>query len=245
MKESNGRRVRAVAPDRESERAAIPTSGKKYMTLLFWSFIFIISLALLIKSSDILLSRAEKVGLAFGLSPFIIGALIVGVGTSFPELISSLSAVFQGATDVVVANVVGSNIANIFLILGISALMAGSISVTKDLIDLDLPLLALSTVLLLFVVWDAHVSFVEAIFLLLTYGIYLAYTILHTEEQTDTFIERIMMRLKGKASAPLATEEAPSEERPRISAADIGMLVVSIAGLALGAKYIIESVIAL
>lgn len=67
--------------------------------LLFWIVIFIISLALLVKGADWLIASAEKIGLAFGLSPFIVGVTIVGVGTSFSELISSLAAVFKDVTD--------------------------------------------------------------------------------------------------------------------------------------------------
>lgn len=214
-------------------------------TLIFWIIVFGISLALLIKSSDLLLTRAEKIGLALGLTPFIVGALIVGVGTSFPELISSLSAVFQGVPDVVVANAVGSNIANILLILGLSAIVAGALVVTKELINLDLPLLALSTSMFLVVVWDGRVSFAEAVILLLTYGIYLAYSILQTEERSDTFVERVIMRLKGKVLQPLATEDAPVQERPKMRPIDFLVLLLSVVGLAIGAKYLIESVITL
>ena len=83
------------------------------MLLLFWIFVFVVSLVALVKGADYLVESAEKIGLSFGLSPFIVGVTIVGIGTSFPELISSFVAVFQGLPEVVVANAVGSNIANI------------------------------------------------------------------------------------------------------------------------------------
>lgn len=72
--------------------------------ILLWSLVFIVSMAVLVKGADWLIASAEKIGLSMGLSPFIVGVTIVGMGTSFPELISSLAATTRGVTDVVVAN---------------------------------------------------------------------------------------------------------------------------------------------
>lgn len=116
---------------------------------LFWIIIFIVSLAILVKGADLLLGSAEKIGLAVGLSPFVVGVVIVGLGTSFPEIISSFIAVLKNVTEIVPANAIGSNIANILLVVGLSAVVGGRLAVTKNLIDLDLPLLAISTVLFL------------------------------------------------------------------------------------------------
>ena len=73
----------------------------------------------------------------------------MGLGTSFPELISSFVAMFRGIPEFVVANAVGSNITNILLIVGISAIIGKKLGVTKSLIDVELPLLAIGTVLFL------------------------------------------------------------------------------------------------
>jgi cation:H+ antiporter len=99
-----------------------------------------------------MLAAAEKIGLALGLSSFIVGVVIVGLGTSFPEVISSFAAILQGAPEIVAANVIGSNIANILLVVGLSAVVGGRLAVTKNLIDLDLPLLAISSALFLEIV---------------------------------------------------------------------------------------------
>ena len=126
------------------------------MTIV-WIIVFIVSLAALVKGADWFLESSEKIGLAFGLSPFIIGVLIVGLGTSFPELASGISAILQNASEIVPANAIGSNISNILLIVGIAAIIGRRLTVTKSLIDLDIPLLALSTVLLLGILWDKQV----------------------------------------------------------------------------------------
>ena len=137
--------------------------------LLIWVIIFIVSLVAVVKGADWLLASAEKIGLAAGLSPFIIGVTIVAIGTSLPELVSAIVAVLKGATEIVTANAVGSNIANILLIVGLSAVVAKRLVVTKSLIDLDLPLLAISTVLFIGMAWDQQISLAEAVLLIITY----------------------------------------------------------------------------
>lgn len=197
--------------------------------LLFWIIVFVVSLVVLVKGADWLIAAAEKIGLAAGLSPFIVGVTIVGAGTSFPELISSLAATFRGVTEVVAANVIGSNIANILLIIGVSALFSKKLRVTKNLIDLDLPLLAISTVLLLGVVWDRQITLGESILLLVSYAIYMAYTIIHVEETEHAQTEQEQKEAKAT--------------RPKINVKDIVMLVVGIAALSFGAKYLVDALI--
>jgi cation:H+ antiporter len=212
--------------------------------ILFWVVIFIASLAVLIKGADWLLSSAEKIGLAIGLSPFIVGVTIVGVGTSFPELISSLVAVFKGATEIVAANAIGSNIANILLIIGASAVVGRKLVVTKSLIDLDLPLIAISTVMLLGIIWDRQITFFESVILLITYGIYLAYTIFNKDDLESEYHAEVLPDRTVRRHLALAKTE---EEiiRPKLTAKDFIFLVVGIVGLVLGARYLIDSVIQL
>ena len=203
--------------------------------VLFWILVFILSLTVLVKGADWLLDSAEKIGLAVGFSPFIVGVIIVGIGTSFPELISSLVAIRQGVVEIVAANAVGSNIANILLIVGFSAVVGGRLVVNKSLIDLDLPLLATSTVLLLVVVIDRQVTFFEAILLVAAYGVYLLYTILHKEHED----------IHEDSSAKEKQRKKKKIKPPKIVPMDIIFLVLGIAGLVLGAKYLIDSVIKL
>ncbi|MDD4975511.1 MAG: calcium/sodium antiporter [Bacteriovorax sp.] len=207
--------------------------------LLFWIIIFIVSLAALVKGADWLLVNAEKIGLSFGLSPFLIGVVIVGVGTSFPELISSSVAVFRGVTEVPIANAVGSNIANILLIVGISAVIARKLVVTKNLIDLDLPLLSIGTVLLLGTIMDRQVTRGEAILLVVAYLIYLLHTILHKEEPDD--IALLPSRKERRKHMKIVKEDP--FEKPKIGFKEIFFLILGIACLVIGAKYLIEAMI--
>jgi cation:H+ antiporter len=190
--------------------------------LIFWIAVFIVSLFALVKGADFLLSAAEKIGLKIGLSPFIVGVTIVAFGTSFPELISSFVAVFNGVPEIVAANAIGSNIANILLVAGIAAVVANRLAVTKDLIDLDLPLVALSTVIFFMVAVDGSITFFESVFLLITYGIYLGFSLIYKDDKSQ-----------GKV------------KKPKITTTDLMTLFIGIVGLALGAKYLIDAIIAL
>ncbi len=194
--------------------------------LVFWIIVFVVSLVVLMKGADWLLDGAENIGLAAGLSPFIVGVVIVGLGTSFPELFSSLAAVFKGATEIVVANAVGSNITNIFLVVGLAAVFGRRLSVTKNLIDLDLPLLAISTALFLGVVWDSQIVFFESLLLLVAFGIYVLYAIFH---KSETFV--------------LSKKKNPTNTKFAVK--DFVFVILGIVGLVLGAKYLIDSVIIL
>ncbi len=195
--------------------------------LIIWVVLFLVSLAVCIKGADWLLESAEKLGIVIGLSPFIVGVLIVGLGTSFPELIVAMTAILQNVTEVPVASAIGSNIANILLVVGIAAIVGKKLVVTRSLIDLNLPLLAISTVLFLGVVWDGVVTFFEALILLATYSIYLIYMFKHKEEAEEDE-EIVKMEVIKK---------------DRLKFLDIVKLLGGGIALALGSKYLVDSVI--
>jgi cation:H+ antiporter len=213
--------------------------------IVFWIFIFIISLAVLVKSADWFVESSEKIGLALKISPFIVGVTIVALGTSFPELASSIIAVLKGATEIVVANALGSNIANILLIVGISAVAARRLIVKRSLIDLDAPLLAASTVLFVFIMWDRVIVFGEGILLIVAFLVYFLYTIFQKkgEEETPEIAEVVPSRVERREKAIIKQEKTktPQKLTPRIFV----FLIIGIIGLALGANYTIESVIKL
>jgi len=189
------------------------------MTILIAAIIFIISLGLLVKSSDWLLYSAERIGLRFGMSPFLVGVTIVAFGTSLPELISSFVAVYQGLPDVVAGNAIGSNVANILLVTGIAVVIGKKMEVSKNLIDLDLPLLATSTAIFYMVARDGSIVFGEAIVLLISYAIYLIFSIKYEKNIDNSAVDR-----------------------PSLNRKDGLFLTAGIIGLALGANYLISSI---
>jgi cation:H+ antiporter len=144
------------------------------LEVLGYIALFIFSIGILVKASDWFVDSAEEIGLSFGISPFIIGVTIVAFGTSLPELAASIAAVLAGDTEIVIGNVVGSNVANICLVLGLVAVLSKSVRMDTRVIDLDVPILFASTFLLYFVLQDQKVVWWEGIFLLIGLVIFLA-----------------------------------------------------------------------
>jgi cation:H+ antiporter len=200
------------------------------MSILLWFAAFCVSLAVLIKSSDYFTNSAEKLGFFFNLPPFIIGVTIVAIGTSLPELASSLAAVFSNKTEIVVANVVGSNIANIFLVLGIAALFAKKIKIKYDIIKVDLPILASSAFLLYFFALDSRITMAESIILLTALMIYITYTIKdHSSFNELNELEKDKNKINGLFNI----------------LKEFFILIISGLFIYLGAKYTIDSVVEL
>ena len=141
--------------------------------MLVSSLIFIVSLLVLLVSARFLTGAAEKLGLHFGLSSFVIGVFIVGIGTSLPELVAGVLSGLAGNSEIVSGNVLGANISNIFLILGlIAALSRKGIDLGGGYIMVDLNFLIGSSLLLGLIMMDGEIAFSEGIFLLATYAIY-------------------------------------------------------------------------
>ena len=120
------------------------------------------SLTALVVASDWFIGSAEKIGTYMGIPSFIIGVTIVAFGTSLPELATSIAAVMSGSSEIVVGNVIGSNITNILLVLGISAFVAGNMKIDFDVMNIDMPLLFGSAFLLYFALYDLQFTLVEA-----------------------------------------------------------------------------------
>ena len=99
--------------------------------------IFIVSLAILIFGSDILVAQSEKIAKKFGVSEFVIGATLVALGTSLPEMAASVSASLNNKPELAVANVIGSNIFNITLVLAVIFIVSKNINPSRDFFAKD------------------------------------------------------------------------------------------------------------
>lgn len=118
----------------------------------------------LIWSADKFVEGSACIAKAAGLSPLIIGLTIVSFGTSAPEILVSISAALEGAGELAVGNALGSNLANIGLVLGATALVA-TLPVRKLILLHEMPILIGVTALAGYVLWDAHVSLFEGLVL--------------------------------------------------------------------------------
>lgn len=192
------------------------------LDLIYWIAVFLVSLAVLIKASEYFTLAAEDVGIVMGIPSFIVGVTIVSLGTSLPELVSSIIAVLENSPEIVVGNVVGSNIANIFLVLGLAAFFGRKLKVSFELIHVDLPLLIGSAFYLALTLWDGLFTAPEAILGFLGIIIYITYTIRTQKERNPE-----------------------KSKKKKLEAKTIATLVLSSVFIYLGADYTIESVIRL
>ncbi len=144
--------------------------------MLFAYFFYLaISILVLVKSADYFTSSAEKIGAYLKLPPFVVGVTIVSVGTSLPELITSMFAAAEGQSPIVIGNVVGSNIANIFLVLGLASVVSGGLSTEHDVMKVDLPMIAASAFLLFVCSYDGRFDYGEGIVFIAALAIYMFY----------------------------------------------------------------------
>jgi cation:H+ antiporter len=139
--------------------------------------VFIVAVTVLVKSADWFTDGAEELGVYLGVPAYVVGVTIVAVGTSLPELVSSIVAVSTGNPVIVVSNVVGSNITNIFLVLGFAAIIGRRLSVTYEIIHVDLPMLVASAAFVVFVAWDGVVNLPEGLLLVAGAGVYMMYAV--------------------------------------------------------------------
>ena len=210
------------------------------MSPLLLVLVFVVSLVTLVKASDFFTDAAEKIGLAMGFPPFIVGVTIVSIGTSLPELLSSLFGIFQGAPEVVVSNVVGSNIANICLVIGVAAIISDrSLRVLYDLVSVDLPLFMGSALLFTLMAWDQTFSRGEALLLFIGYIMYLFYILKSSDEAAGEVLtppEFDGDELEPPAATALSTSQLTRQGL---------ILLLSGIFIFLGARYTIESLIQL
>lgn len=119
------------------------------MAILIQILILLAGLALILIGANNLVDGSSSIAKKFGISEFVIGLTIVGIGTSTPEMVVSFLSAIQGKADMAIGNIVGSNIFNTFMILGITALVA-PIAITKSNLKKDIPLNIAVTLLLIF-----------------------------------------------------------------------------------------------
>lgn len=144
------------------------------MTLAFFAIAF--GLALLVWSADRFVEGSAATARYFGMPPLLIGMVIVGFGTSAPEMVVSALAASQGNPGIALGNAYGSNIANIGLILGVTALLS-PIAVHSQVLRKELPILTAITALAAYQIWDGELTRFDALVLLAVFGGLLAWTI--------------------------------------------------------------------
>ncbi|RMF50931.1 MAG: sodium:calcium antiporter [Chloroflexota bacterium] len=173
---------------------------------------------------------AARFALSLGVSTLIVGLTIVAFGTSLPELFVSLDAALQGVSDIAVGNVVGSNIANIGLILGLTALVF-PVAVKRQVIRRDLPIMLIVSLILLVLIQNREISRVEG---LLLFGGIVAYTVIS-----------YVLELRERRAAPAEAEDTIESEfgpdpRHANRLFELGRLSLGLIAVVIGANWLVQ-----
>lgn len=179
--------------------------------------IFLLSLPALYYGARLLTDGARELARVAGISEFVIGATVVAFGTSLPELASSALAMLSGHPEIVVGNVIGSNLANIGIALGLAGMLY-PIYVSRQITDIDIPFLLASATVNLVVFVDLSVTWIEGLILVIMYLAFLNH--------------EISQRKNANAKA-----EGDLHPKALIS------IIVGAVLLYLGARYLISSVL--
>jgi len=158
---------------------------------------FILGLVALVAGAEALVRGASKIALSLGISPLVVGLTIVAVGTSSPEVAVSVGAALSGNTDIAVGNVVGSNIFNVLLILGASALIAPLV-VHSQLIRQEVPIMIGASLLLVVMVLDGKLGRFDAAVLATLLAGYMAFLVMQSRAESaeirDEYAESVCRR---------------------------------------------------
>lgn len=184
--------------------------------------LLIIGFLLLIKGADLLVGGSSSLAKGFGVPDLIIGLTIVAFGTSAPELVVNLVSAFNGNTDIAVGNILGSNIVNTLLILGVASLIY-PITVHRNTIFKEIPFSLLAVVILGFLVLDSKINIVDGFVLILFFVLFLIYIIFEAK--------------KGN-------ESSESFDIKNIGTS-IFFIFLGILGLVFGGKFVVDSAVSL
>ena len=187
---------------------------------------FIVGIIFLYKSSDILVDGTSKTAAQLGISSLIISVIVVAFGTSAPEFAISVSAAFQSHADISMGNIIGSCVANLLLVLGVSAIIR-PIKVKKTIIKREMPIIIGVTIVLLissfFGLLDTHRLIGGAIFLVL-FAAFIVYFIQCAKKERNNDVEK---NVSGKTLK------------------NIIFIILGIAGVVVGALLLIESALSI
>jgi len=197
--------------------------------MLIQLVMFLVGLALLVVGANLFIKGAGGIALRFGISPFVVGMVLVGFGTSMPELAVNLTAVFEQRLDLAVGNVVGSNISNVGLILGAAALIA-PMAIPRRVFRSELPVLVGLSLGFWLLVLDGRLGRIDA-------GLLLA-----------GFAVVMVVMARGSRDAPAAVEDeigVDPEQARQATWPHVWRLVVGLVLLLGGSKLMVDAAVAL
>lgn len=192
----------------------------------------LVGLVVLSVGAELLVRSASRLAAAVGISPLVVGLTVVAFGTSAPELVVSVQSAAAGQPDVAIGNVVGSNILNVLLILGLSAMIV-PLRVSQQLVRIEVPLMVCLSFVLLLLAWDGNVSRIDGLMLATGLVVYTVWAIVKSRREQAA--------IQAEYAAEFGVSEG--ELTARGIAWNAVLLVVGLALLILGARWFIESAV--
>ena len=183
--------------------------------------VFVVAMAALVKGADFVIDEAEKIAKHFGIPSFIIGATVVALGTSLPEMVASVIASYKGHTDLSVSNVIGSNIINLALVLGVVFVIGKKLIPKRDIFKEDSAWALFPILNFLLMAYDGVISRFEGMLFLFMMVAYLVF-------------------LKNNAMDKL-TESEDEEKEEFNSLKTLGFLIVGFVLVIVGAEFTVDS----
>lgn len=199
------------------------------MSIVLPIILIIIGFILLIKGADILVDGSSNIAKRFHIPEIIIGLTIVSIGTSLPELFVSVTSSLNGHADMALGNVIGSNICNLLLILGLSATIR-PLKFKRETRLIEIPMCLILTIIFgVFCNTAGGISRTEAVVLLILFAMFIAYT--------------IVMGIKGeKFDKEDGDEEKQSKDKKQLSIIkDIIYIILGIIGLKVGGDLVVDN----
>lgn len=191
---------------------------------------FLAGLAVLVVGADVLVRGASRLAVSFGVSPLVVGLTVVAFGTSAPEMAVSVGSALAGNPDLALGNVVGSNICNVLLILGISALIT-PLLVDEQIIRQEIPIMIGASALLVVMALDGNIGLLESIAL---FGLVIAYTVFLV----------VQSRRASKSVQDEFETEIPTSTWDRHWAVQVGLIAAGLVMLVVGADWLVDSAVA-
>ncbi len=191
---------------------------------------FALGLTVLVVGADVLVRGASRLAVSFGVSPLVVGLTVVAFGTSAPEMAVSVGSALAGSPDLALGNVVGSNICNVLLILGISALIT-PLLVDEQIIRQEIPIMIGVSALLVVMALDGHLGLVESIVL---FALVIAYTVFLI----------VQSRRASKAVQEEFGTDLPTSAWDRHWAVQVGLIATGLVMLIVGADWLVEAAVA-
>ncbi len=190
--------------------------------------LIILGFVLLIKGADFLVDGASSLAKRFNIPDIIIGLTIVSIGTSMPELFVSSTSAMNGSSDMAIGNIIGSNLCNLLMILGISTIIK-PVKFQKETRLIEIPLCLIITIIFaIFCNTSGTISRIEALILIFLFVLFIIYT--------------IIMGKKGKAfDAENAIIEIKEDNKPLSLKKSIILIVLGIVGLKIGGDLTVEN----